>query len=432
MQTVVIADVKKRSFPEGIDEVFAAFGGIKNVIPANQTVSIKPNAVSFNKRTYTDPAVLEALLAYLRDHGYAKLELMENVTAGNFTRLVFDAIGYLKLCRRYGAKPIFLDEGPGVEVKLRGEDVTCRIPKWLAERFVDDRQDRFYLSLPKLKTHSMSKVTLGVKNQQAFPVHADRMHRHNHETLHHRLAALYDWLRPDFCLVDGVHALRNGHFPAAALLSECVVPMNLLIGGRDTLAVDVVAAKILGYRIDEVEHLRLCRLWGLGEGDLGNIEIRGVPLARFKETLPYTLLGRYHPEVQILEGSEKACGEGCKGNSLCILEMLTNDYGGKGGWTLVLGKGHDLAALEKSQGPLLVVGPCAVEELRPWLTERFAERTMYFINACNDLMTNTTYQARLSGVQPIRMTPINPVRAAWLLLLSKLHRSTARIPPLLG
>ena len=60
MQTVVIADVKKRSFPEGIDEVFAAFGGIKNVIPANQTVSIKPNAVSFNKRTYTDPAVLDA------------------------------------------------------------------------------------------------------------------------------------------------------------------------------------------------------------------------------------------------------------------------------------------------------------------------------------------------------------------------------------
>ena len=52
----------------------------------------------------------------------------------------------------------------------------------------------FYLSLPKLKTHSMATVTLGVKNQQAFPVDADRMGQHKRRTR----STLIEWR--DRCL----------------------------------------------------------------------------------------------------------------------------------------------------------------------------------------------------------------------------------------
>jgi hypothetical protein len=50
----------------------------------------------------------------------------------------------------------------------------------------------------------------------------------------------------------------------------------------------------------------------------------------------------------------------------------------------------------------------------------------------NDLMTNTRYQARLMGVTPVRMVPGNPLGAAITLLRARLHRLTARVPPLLG
>jgi uncharacterized protein (DUF362 family) len=320
MSTVVIADTTQ-GLQAALDEVLGPHGGVEAVIPrAGSTVYIKPNGVHFTPHAHTDPAVLEALLAYLRDHGYTHLAVMENATAGNFTRLVFKVTGYTRLCRRYGAEPVYLDEGPTVQVDLR-DGTRARIPRRLYDEIVN-RQGGTYLTLPKLKTHPMTTVTLGVKNQQAFPVDADRMDRHNHSTLHCRLAALYALTQPDSCIVEGLTATAHGHFPVTALLEECLVPVNVLVGGPDTLAVDVVGARLLGYGLEEVEHLRLCAEWGLGEGDLPRIDLRGVPLSRFTRRLPHTLLGRFHPGVHLVVGRDRACVEGCRGNSECIQEMM--------------------------------------------------------------------------------------------------------------
>ncbi len=291
MPTVVIADTTQGLKP-ALEAIFAPHGGVGAVIPRNGgTIYIKPNGIHFTPHTYTDPAVLEALLAYLHDHGYTRLAVMESCTGGNFTRLVFKVTGYADICRRYGAEPVYLDEGPTVEVDLR-DGTRARVSRRLHDEIIQ-RGDNFYLSLPKLKTHSMATVTLGVKNQQAFSVDADRMKQHSHGTLHQRLAALYALTQPDFCIVEGVTGTAHGHFPCTALLEECLVPMNVLIGGPDTLAVDVVGARVLGYGLEEVEHLRLCAEWGLGEGDIARINVQGVPLSRFTERLPHTLLRRF-------------------------------------------------------------------------------------------------------------------------------------------
>jgi uncharacterized protein (DUF362 family) len=431
--TVVIADLGQGgSLADAFDAIFAASGGVQAVLPKSGTVYIKPNGIHFAPHTHTHPCVLEALLAYLQDHGYARLAVMENCTGGNFTRLVFRVSGYAEICRRYRAEMIYLDEGPTVEVTLRGEELPTRIHHRLHETLIAHKEEDSYLNLPKLKTHSMTTVTLGVKNQQAFPVHADRMHRHSHATLHARLAALYSLIQPDFTIIEGLTGTIHGHFPLTSLLDECLVPFNLLIGGQDTLAVDAVGARVLGYQVAEVEHLRLTAEWGLGVGDLAEIEVLGVPLSRFTGRYPHQILGRFPPDVTIVEGEERACVEGCKGNSECILEMLYNDYDGRGGWSLVYGKGLDRAALENLQGDILVVGPCAVSEAADFLRQRYSGRKVYTVDEHNDLMLNTTYQARLSGVTTVRMVPLNPIASAWLLLQAKFHRLTARVPPLLG
>ncbi len=430
--SVVIADLKEDSLSNALDAIWTPFGGVQAVLPRSGTVYVKPNGVHFAPHTHTHPRVLDALLAYLRDCGYTRLAVMENCTAGNLTRLVFRATGYTEICRRYNARPIYLDEGPTVQVVLRGEDVPTRLPRRLHQALITHKEDNSYLNLPKLKTHALTAVTLGIKNQQAFPIHADRMQRHNHATLHNRLAALYDLIQPDFTLIEGLTGTIHGHFPPTALLDQCLVPFNLLIGGRDTLAVDVVGARVLGYHVGEVEHLRLAAAWGLGVGHLVEIDVLGVPLSRFTERYPHRILGRFPPNVTIVEGRERACIEGCKGNSACILEMLYNDYDGRGGWSLVYGKGLNRAALENLTGDILVVGPCAVSEAADWLRARYPQRKIYTVNAHNDLMLNVTYQARLAGVTPIQMSPLNPLLLAWLLFQAKLHRLTARVPPLLG
>jgi len=431
-----------------IDAIFSSHGGVESVIPKNGgTVYVKPNGIHFTPHTHTDPVVLESLLAYLRDHGYERLAVMESCTGGNFTRLVFKVTGYTKICRRYGAEPIYLDEGPTVQVSLR-DGTHARVSRRLHDEVIQRGNNpstrsghSFYLSLPKLKTHSMSKVTLGVKNQQAFPVDADRMEQHSHETLHRRLAALYALTQPDFCIVEGLMATAHGHFPTTETIDESLVPMEILIGGPDTLAVDVVGARVLGYSLDEVEHLRLCAEWELGEGDLARIDVRGVGLERFTERLPHTLLRRLHPDVHWVIGRQKACVEGCRGNSEAIHEMLYHDHtppsppqksGGEKGWTLVCGSGFEESDLDDLPGKILVVGVCACAEVGDRLAQRYPRRRIYRVDAHNDLMSNTRYQAKLMDVTPVKMVPLHPLISAITLLQAKLHGLKARVPPIWG
>lgn len=420
------------ALPAAFDEIWAPYGGVQAMIPPDATVYVKPNGVHFTPYAHTDPAVLEALLAYLRDHGYARLVVMESCTGGNFTRLVFRVTGYERICRRYGAQAIYLDEGVTAEVSLC-DGTRVRLSRRFRDQILhrSDSQEAFYLSLPKLKTHPMSTVTLGVKNQQAFPIDADRMAHHNHRTLHRRLAALYKLVRPDFCILEGLTATAHGHIPVTGLHDKCLVPMGILVGGQDTLAVDVVGARILGYGLEEVEHLRLCAEWGLGQASLRQIDLRGVSLERFARRLPHTLLRRFHPDVTWVVGRQRACSEGCRGNSEAIQEMLYANYGGHGGWTLICGAGFQEGDLESLPGDLLVVGPCACDEIADLLRRRYPDRRLYLVAEHNDLMANTRHQARLMGVMPVRMVPLHPLVSALTLLQAKLHGLHARVPPLL-
>ena len=429
---VTIADTTS-GLAAAFDAVFAPYGGVAKVIPAGSKVHIKPNAIHFSPGMHTDPAVVDALLAYLGDHGYRRLALMENSSHGLSTRLVFTVNGYVDLARRHGAELIYLDEGPTVPYTLEGEEAPIRIPRRLYETFIDPsrRPGNFYLGLPKLKTHSMTTMTLGVKNQQAFPIDADRMHFHNHKTLHVRLARLYRMVQPDFCIIEGVTAIFNGHVPPKALLKESSVQLNVLIGGQDTVAVDTVGSKVMGYAIEEVEHLRLAAEWGLGEGRLESIEVVG-DLSRFQQRYPYALLGRFPPDVRIVEGRERACVEGCKGNTECTLEILSNDYPSQGGFTIVFGKGFDEADLEDLPGDILVVGACAINDRGADLRRRYPGRRIIEVDAHNDLRGITAGLATLMKIRPVDLVPLNPLRSLWILLQAKLHGLNSRMPPLLG
>jgi hypothetical protein len=157
-----------------------------------------------------------------------------------------------------------------------------------------------------------------------------------------------------------------------------------------------------------------------------------VALDRFSERLPHTLLGRFHPEVRWVVGRTRACVEGCRGNSEAIQEMLYNDYRGRGGWTLVCGSDFEDTDLDDLPGDILIVGPCACEEVGAKLAQRYPDRRIYRVEEHNDLMSNTRYQARLMGVTPVAMVPLNPLVSALTLLQAKLHGLTARVPPLLG
>lgn len=418
MAKVAVVDVKQ-DLIQAVENVFAPFGGVGQVLDGRKRAFVKVNAIDCRPETYTSPAVLDAVLQVLRKHGVEDLNVMENCTQGNFTRMVFAATDLGKVCRRNKAKIIYLDEQPVVEMELAALGEKVRFPRLLAEEL----GDAFYLNVPRLKAHSMSVVTLGVKNQLGLMDQRDRMKNHNFN-LHARLAAIAQIFRPDFTLIDGVKAVFYGHYPPASVVDRCTETLNVLAGGADMLAVDTVGAKILGYSVDEVPHLALAREQGWGCGRLEDIEVIG-DLSRFTKRYPYHLLPEFPGDVTIIKGSERCCPEGCELNTKAVLQFLYLDHQGKGGFTILMGKGFDREQLEALRGPVLLAGKCAAQEALPIIQANCNK--IYTSPECNDLASTIKALTKLMKINPLKLVPISPVRSLGLLALAKLHGSRARV-----
>ena len=380
---------------------------------------IKINAVDFRKGCYTSPEIIEATIKALKNLGAGKVYIMENSTQGNFTRLVFKVTGIGRAIKKAGGKPIYLDEEKSVKVEIG--DFKVDFPKVVYESIVEGGS--FYLSLPKLKTHDMTTVTLNLKNQFGFIYHKDRRVHHSKFELHRFIASIYDFIKPDFSIVDGKFATIHGHYPLERLFDKYILPMNLLIAGNDALAVDIVAAKLLGYGVGEIEHLKIAE-------EKYRVEDKIDVIGEFEkyrvEKQPCSPLGIYPDGVKFVKGRELACREGCVDNTLMVLEMLHVDYGGEGDFTIVFGKGFD--DLEGLKPPILVVGKCAVEEVGEELKRKYGN--VILIPYCNDLAAVTEALMKLMIIKATQIVPVSTLELIIEWIKAKIHGSTARTPSL--
>ena len=425
---VSVVDIK-RDLAGAVARVMDGHGVADTIKGKPDEVYVKVNAIDSKPYAYTSTAVTGAVLDYCREAGARKIYLMENSTQSNFTRLVFHVARFDELAAECGATPLYLDEGRQVAIRLPDMGYDVRVSEHV-KRIIDNRDDVCYINVPRLKTHSMSVLTCGIKNQYGLIMHADRARDHNFR-LHRKLADIYSVIQPDFTLVDGTVATIHGHYPPVALHKQSLVPFNILVGGTDTLAVDTVCARIFGYTVDEVGHLREARDMGLGCADLDRIEVLGESLDRFKKKYPYQLYDAFPGDVKVIRGSERNCLEGCSANTMALLQVLYLDFDGKGGFTILMGKGLDPDEVSAVEGRVFIAGPCANEEARDALVARLGKRNVFSTYECNDLAGTTSGLNRLMKVSPLKMVPISPLKSLALLFRAKMNRTTARIPPLL-
>jgi len=405
-------------------------------------VFIKVNGIDYKKHCYTSPEILQAVIEYLKVLG-AKISVMENSTQANITRIVFRINGFEDVCEKTGTNIIYLDEEetkifefkgkPSVKEDPKGYNLkTFRLPMTIV-RIMENRDSVTYINIPKLKTHSMAGVTLGIKNQWGYPQHEDRGKDHNYN-LHSKLVDIYEYIQPDLTIIDGIEGTIHGHYPPTAFESELVKQFNILIGGRDTVAVDVVGARIFGLSVDEIPHLKIAWQRGLGEGDLSKIKIIGKNLKSYREHYEWDLLQRFPDTVKIIKGKDQVCREGCQNNPLSMLQMLAYDFPQKfkGGWFLVMGKGHDenLADQLKTEGYVkgLVVGYCAIDEVGEKLRKQFGRRKVFFSGDCNNLAETLTAELSLSGMNVFDLLPISSEEVLALMQAAQTHGSKALIP----
>jgi len=93
-----------------------------------------------------------------------------------------------------------------------------------------------------------------------------------------------------------------------------------------------------------------------------------------------------------------------------------------------LAKGLDVKEFKNLPTPIMVVGPCAVDEVGEFLKEKYGKKNIVLINYCNDLAMVTNTLLKFSGIRATRIVPLKPINVIFLLSQAKLHGSRANIP----
>jgi len=276
----------------------------------------------------------------------------------------------------------------------------------------------------------MSQVTLSIKNQFGLVDQGSRIADHNFR-IHQKFADIYRILRPDFVLVDGIIATNHGHYIAEGNADKCIVPMGLLISGSDPMAVDTVGAALMGYAIKDVKHLALCAETGIGESDIRKIKIVNRDLFdKRKKRLTHELLDDFPQDVKIIRGKERCCPEGCRRNTETVLEVMHRDHGGRGGFTILMGKGADAEEVAGVTGSLHIAGGCAIQDWGLELQERLGKRNVTMSDGCNNLAMTIYGLCKQMKVNQLKLIPLNPVSSLITLITARIRGTRAKITPL--
>jgi len=134
---------------------------------------------------------------------------------------------------------------------------------------------RDILHLPTVKTHGHSITTGAIKN--AFGGLLREVRHYAHKYIHE---VMVDLLLMQRELHPNVFAVMDGTVAGDGAGPRTMFPRvhNVILASADSVAIDAVAAKLMGFDPMEIPYLRMATEMGLGEGRIKEIEIVGDPI----------------------------------------------------------------------------------------------------------------------------------------------------------
>ncbi|MFX0134386.1 MAG: DUF362 domain-containing protein [Candidatus Hodarchaeota archaeon] len=415
---------------------FDAFGGVSKYIPKDGKIFIKINGVHFTKNCYTTPEFLGVILDLLIDYGAnpKNIYVIENCTSGLFTRLVMNVTGLTSVIKERGANYAYMDEDESVTIQLGKDKYDVQVAKIAYDELIKNRKKNILIHLPVFKTHWATKITLTIKLTLGYLYDASKAFKH-HYYHRARLVDIFEKFTPDISIVEGKYGVETGPCPPeqAPWSKEFIYNYDILFAGTDGVALDAVGAKLLGLDNLEVDTTRIAHERGLGMGDINKIKINyHGNVEDLVQKVPWQF---YHlrnkercvpPNVKWLTGLNEhgkdvviACHDGCYGLTMVSQELFYQDYGGKGNYTLIFGKGIKKEELENLTEPILLMGTCATESLGPYLKEKYKD--VWESDSCANLGEYAEAILKANEIEPLSVVPFDPNLALFHLMMAATH-----------
>ncbi|MCS7131982.1 MAG: DUF362 domain-containing protein, partial [Hadesarchaea archaeon] len=175
------------------------------------------------------------------------------------TSEAFRDLGYEKLAERFGVRLVDLNRDDFEVLELSRAKVLKRFELPLTLK------GAYLVSAAVLKRHSITRVTLSVKNMLGATVGRDkgRFHRLG---IDESIVDVCLYSRPDLAVIDGRLGLSSE-------LGGEAKEFGVMIFSEDPVAADAIGARILGVEPSSVRHLKLAQEMGLGTCDPEKIEV---------------------------------------------------------------------------------------------------------------------------------------------------------------
>lgn len=254
--------------------------GYRESLPVDHDVIIKLNLswTRFFPACSSPPWQLEGVVRTMMEDGWNPTNIIpvENKTVVTNPKKGARNNKWLPVLRRYNLDFVSLPEAEWVRYEfqsplLKLNDIFpagIEIPKMFVGKNV--------IHLPTMKTHGHSVTTGAIKN--AFGGLLKEVRHYCHKYIHE---VLVDLLMMQRELHPAVFAVMDATVCGDGAGPRTLVPRikGYVIASSDSVAIDAVAAKMMGFEPMDIPYIRMATELGLGSGELSDIQIVGEDIS---------------------------------------------------------------------------------------------------------------------------------------------------------
>lgn len=261
---------------DAVAEALGLLGGVETFVKRSERILVKPNLLSGKPpeaAVTTHPEIVRAVLILLKEAGVTPV--VGDSPGFGAARSVADKCGVMTVCNELGVEVI----------ELKTLEVTPNPSGHIFKRLEVAKEALEFdgiVNLPKLKTHAQMYLTMAVKN--LFGCVPGKLKPQWHLSagvessyFAQMLLDLSVFLAPRFTVMDAIVGME-GNGPGSGKPRE----LGLVFAGADCVAMDTVAAAILGAPPKDVPILEAALERGLPSAKLKNVEVKGLDPAAIK------------------------------------------------------------------------------------------------------------------------------------------------------
>ena len=247
-----VAILDAPQYSDQLDQIIAAGLRLFAINVRDKTVVLKPNLVDYipGNAINTHPLLVLAAAESFRRMGAKSVVVAEGPGLQRDTQLVLSQSGYQHSLRDERIRFVDLNRDELIRTPLRAS-YTCMRDLWLPRTVLEAD---FLVSMPKIKTHHWSGVTLSMKNM--FGVVPGARYGWPKNILHWKgiqesILDLCATVPIRFVIADGIVAMQ-GNGP----LNGSPRPLGKIVLADDLVAADATCARLMGFEPGRIVHIR--------------------------------------------------------------------------------------------------------------------------------------------------------------------------------